>query len=84
MPPNFENLENMKEEFLKHLKWFEEEFDINFQGKTHEYSEEDRRLAKTLIARMSEIINDYKDERLLFYLVKALHKIERKYSFLLH
>ena len=66
-------------EFKQKLLWFEEEFDLIFRNKTHHYTNEDIKLANQLLDRLSETINEYRDEKLLYPLVSALNNIERKH-----
>jgi hypothetical protein len=76
---NFDDYKEIKKEFKYRLRWFEEEFDLIFQGKTHNYSKEDAKLANKLLDKLSETINEYKDEKLLYHLVSTLNNIERKH-----
>ncbi|MFW9938551.1 MAG: hypothetical protein ACFFA8_02145 [Promethearchaeota archaeon] len=76
---NFDDYKEIKKEFKHKLRWFEEEFDLIFQGKTHNYSREDTKLANKLLDKLSETINEYKDEKLLYHLVSTLNNIERKH-----
>ena len=66
-------------EFKQKLRWFEEEFDLIFRNKTHHYTNEDIKLANQLLDRLSETINQYRDEKLLYPLVSTLNNIERKH-----
>lgn len=66
-------------EFKQKLRWFEEEFDLIFRNKTHHYNKDDFKLANLLLDRLSETINEYRDEKLLYPLVSALNNIERKH-----
>ena len=66
-------------EFKKKLRWFEEEFDLIFRNKTHHYTNEDIKLANQLLDRLSETINEYRNEKLLYPLVSTLNNIERKH-----
>ena len=68
-----------KQEFQEHLKWFEKEFDEIFHDKSNDYSEVDKKLANTLLNKLSESINDCKDENLLYDLVSTLNSIEKKH-----
>ena len=68
-----------EEEFKEHLKWFEREFDEIFQPKSKKYTETDKKLANTLLNKLSESINDCKDENLLYNLVSTLNSIEKKH-----
>ncbi len=66
-------------EFKQKLRWFEEELDLIFKNKTHHYTKDDIKLANQILDRLSETINEYRDEKLLFPLVSALNNIERRY-----
>ena len=68
-----------KEEFIEHLKWFETEFDEIFHSRSRKYTETDKKLANTLLNKLSESINDCKDENLLYDLVSTLNSIEKKH-----
>ena len=81
---NFEDYRELKSEFKKNMHWFEEEFDSIFQSKRHNYSRDDIILANQLLDNLSETINQYKDERLLYHLVSTLNNIERKYPEFFH
>ena len=76
--------ENELEEiaYKRKLLWFEEEFRMNFDSK-FEYNEEDKKLANNLLDRMSETLNQYKYEPLLYVLVETMNKLRKKYSKLL-
>ena len=69
----------IKREFKQKLYWFEEEFDLIFRNKTHHYTDEDIKLANQLLDKLSETINEYRDEKLLYPLVSTLNSIERKH-----
>jgi len=75
---NIDNSE-IKREFKQKLYWFEEEFDLIFKNKTHHYTDEDIKLANHLLDKLSETINEYRDEKLLYPLVSTLNNIERKH-----
>jgi len=74
---NSENLQ--KEEFQQHLYWFETEFDEIFQNKSEELTEFERKLANSLLNKLSESINQCQDEKLLYDLVSTLNNIEKKH-----
>jgi hypothetical protein len=74
---NSENLQ--KEEFQQHLYWFETEFDEIFQSKSEKLTEFERKLANSLLNKLSESINQCQDEKLLYDLVSTLNNIEKKH-----
>lgn len=76
---NFEDFNSIKYEFIKELKWFEDEFDVILGSKTENISELDVELAFAILDHLSETINKYRDKRLIFELVTSLNNIERKY-----
>ena len=76
---NFDDQSYIKSEFKEKLRWFEQEFDLIFKNKTYNYSEEDICLANEILDRLSETINEYKNEKLLYYLVNTLNSIEQKH-----
>ena len=61
-----------KKEFTEKLRWFEDEFDIIF-------NRDDIKLANHLLEKMSETINEYRNEQYLFTLTSTLHNIEKKH-----
>lgn len=69
----------IKKEFKQKLSWFEEEFDMIFKNKTHNYTKNDLKLANEILDKLSETINEYRNEKLLFDLVSTLNNIERKH-----
>ena len=73
------NNDDLKIEFKQKLRWFEEEFELIFKNKTHNYTEDDIKLANQLLDRLSETINEYRNEKLLYSLVSTLNRIERKH-----
>lgn len=75
---NIDRIE-LKKEFKQKLHWFEEEFDLIFKNKTHHYTDDDIKLANLLLDKLSETINQYRDEKLLYPLVSTLNNIERKH-----
>jgi len=75
----FNNEELLKREFQRKLNWFEEEFDLIFKNKTHHYTKEDIKLANKILDKLSETINQYRNEKLLYSLVKTLNNIEKKH-----
>lgn len=79
MSLEFNNEESLKREFQRKLNWFEEEFDLIFKNKTHHYTQEDIKLANKILDKLSETINQYKNEKLLYSLVKTLNNIEKKH-----
>ena len=76
---NFDDYKNIKREFKQKLRWFEEEFELIFKNKSHNYSKEDIKLANEILDRLSETINEYRDEKLLYHLVSTLNNIERNH-----
>jgi hypothetical protein len=76
---NFEDQSYIKSEFKQKLRWFEEEFDLIFKNKTYNYTKDDIHLANEILDRLSETINEYRNEKLLFHLVSTLNNIERKH-----
>ena len=76
---NIDNEKNIKGKFYQKLRWFEEEFDLIFGNKTHNYTAKQIKLANILLDKLSETINEYRDEKLLYPLVKFLTKIEKKH-----
>jgi len=66
-------------EFKQKLKWFEEEFDLIFKNKMRNYTREEKKLAYSLLNKLSETINEYPDETLISPLVSTLNAIEKKY-----
>ena len=74
---NSENLQ--KKEFQQHLYWFETEFDEIFQNKSETLTEFERKLANSLLNKLSESINQCQDEKLLYDLVSTLNNIEKKH-----
>ena len=67
-----------KREFTEKLRWFEDEFDIIF-NKTQDVNRDDIKLANHLLEKMSETINEYRNEQYLFTLTSTLHNIEKKH-----
>jgi len=76
---NFDDQSYIKSEFKQKLRWFEEEFDLIFKNKTYNYTKDDFHLANEILDRLSETINEYRNEKLLFHLVSTLNNIERKH-----
>ncbi len=76
---NFDDFSYIKSEFKQKLRWFEEEFDLIFKNKTYNYTKDEIQLANEILDHLSETINEYRDERLLFHLVNSLNSIERKH-----
>ncbi len=71
--------DTIKYEFKANLKWFEEEFDELFFPKVYHLSSMDIKLANEILDFISQMINEYRDEELLFELVVTLNNIERKH-----
>ncbi|MFX1257950.1 MAG: hypothetical protein ACFFAN_08830 [Promethearchaeota archaeon] len=69
----------LRTEFKQKLRWFEEEFDLIFKNKTHNYTKDDIKLANQLLDKLSESINEYRNEKLLYPLVSTLNNIEKKH-----
>jgi len=76
---NFNIEKVQKEEFKHQLEWFEREFDEIFQNNSIELTEFEKDLANSLLNKLSESINQCKDEKLLFNLVSTLNNIEKKH-----
>jgi hypothetical protein len=75
----FDDQNLIKKEFTQKLIWFEEEFDMIFKNKTHNYTKNDLTLANEILDKLSETINEYRNEKLLFDLVSTLNNIEKKH-----
>lgn len=74
------NIEKVQtEEFQRQLKWFEREFDEIFQNNSVKLTEFEKDLANSLLNKLSESINQCKDENLLYNLVSTLNNIEKKH-----
>ena len=74
------NIEKVQtEEFQRQLKWFEKEFDEIFQNNSVRLTEFEKNLANSLLNKLSESINQCKDEKLLYNLVSTLNNIEKKH-----
>jgi len=74
------NIEKVQtEEFQRQLKWFEKEFDEIFQNNSVKLTEFEKDLANSLLNKLSESINQCKDENLLYNLVSTLNNIEKKH-----
>lgn len=73
------NYNEIREEFKEKLRWFEEEFDLVFRKKTHNYTREEIRLAYNLINKLTDTIHEYHDTSLISPLVSTLKAIERKH-----
>jgi len=69
----------IKHEFTQKLKWFEDEFDELFASKVHNITEKDIELVHEILDQLSETINEYRDEDLLYELVSTLNNIERNH-----
>ena len=68
----------IKREFKQKLYWFEEEFDLLFNGKSI-FTEQEKSLANNILNILSETINTYPNEKLLTELVYTLNNIEKKH-----
>jgi len=79
MSLNFDDYKSLKREFKQRLHWFEEEFDLIFENKSSNYNEDDVKLANQLLDKLSETLNEYKDEKLLYHLVSTLNSIEKRH-----
>ena len=79
MDLNFDDFKFIKNEFKEKLRWFEEEFDALLGTKTHSLTKQDIKLANEILDRLSNTINEYRDEKLLFELVTTLNNIEKKH-----
>ena len=74
------NVEKVQTEEFKHqLQWFESEFDEIFQNNSVKLTEYEKDLANALLNKLSESINQCKDENLLYDLVSTLNSIEKKH-----
>lgn len=69
----------IKQEFKANLKWFEEEFDELFSSKVNHFSPMDFKLTNEILDIFSQLINEYRDEELLFELVETLNRIEKNH-----
>jgi len=76
---DIDNKKTLRLEFKRELRWFEEEFDSIFSYKTHNFTKQDVKIANQLLDKLSESINKYKDEKLLYDLVSTINNIEKKY-----
>ena len=76
---DIDSKKTLRLEFKRELRWFEEEFDSIFSNKTHNFTKQDVKIANQLLDKLSESINKYKDERLLYELVSTINNIEKKY-----
>jgi len=73
------NIEKIQtEEFQHQLEWFEREFDEIFQNNSVKLTDFEKDLANSLLNKLSESINQCKDEKLLYNLVSTLNNIEKK------
>ncbi len=74
------NVERVQiEEFKHQLQWFENEFDEIFQNNSVKLTKYEKRLANAMLNKLSESINQCKDEKLLYDLVSTLNSIEKKH-----
>jgi hypothetical protein len=74
------NVEKVQtEEFQHQLEWFEREFDEIFQNNSVKLTDFEKDLANSLLNKLSESINQCKDEKLLYNLVSTLNNIEKKH-----
>jgi len=74
------NIEKVQtEEFQRQLEWFEKEFDEIFQNDSVKLTKFEKNLANSLLNKLSESINQCKDEKLLYNLVSTLNNIEKKH-----
>jgi hypothetical protein len=74
------NIEKVQtEEFQHQLEWFEREFDEIFQNSSVKLTDFEKDLANSLLNKLSESINQCKDEKLLYNLVSTLNNIEKKH-----
>jgi hypothetical protein len=74
------NIEKVQtEEFQHQLEWFEREFDEIFQNNSVKLTDFEKDLANSLLNKLSESINQCKDEKLLYNLVSTLNNIEKKH-----
>ena len=80
---NFDISHLMRDEFLKNLEWFEQEFHALFGSKTNGFTKEDIKVANEILDQLSILINQNRNKRLIFDLVSTLDKIELNYPELL-
>jgi len=74
------NIEKVQiEEYKLQLQWFENEFDEIFQNNSGKLTEYEKDLANAMLNKLSESINQCKDEKLLYDLVSTLNSIEKKH-----
>lgn len=74
------NIEKLQiEEYKLQLQWFENEFDEIFQNNSVKLTEYEKDLANAMLNKLSESINQCKDEKLLYDLVSTLNSIEKKH-----
>ncbi len=66
-------------DFIKKLKWYEDEFDQLFGSKTHCFSTGKIKLVNEILDQLSEMINEYRDEVFLFKVVSTLNNIEENH-----
>jgi hypothetical protein len=69
----------IKYEFKANLEWFEEEFDELFLPIASFLSPSEIKLANEILDILSQVINQNRDEELLYELVTTLNKIEKKH-----
>ena len=69
-------------EFKHTLKWFEEEFEILFGSIDQHPNKEEFMRANEILDQFSKMVNEYRDEDLLFELVNSLNIIEKKFPLL--
>ena len=79
MIQNLAEYDTIKYGFKANLKWFEEEFDELFLPKAYHFSSMDIKLANELLDLLSQMINEYRDEEILFELVETLNRIEKNH-----
>ncbi len=83
MPDYREDEEFIEMDFERKMEWFKEEFKTSFgePNQFTQYAEEDRDLYRRLLNKMSETMNQYTHEPLLYQLVATLNEIKNLYDY---
>ena len=79
---NDDKISIQRQEFREKMQWFEDEFEHLFRNKTHLATAEDKNIADSLLDKLSEVINQYKDKedkKILLILNDTFDRIEKKY-----
>jgi len=66
-------------EFEQKMLWYEEEFDLIFNNNSLYDNEQNKKLANQLLGKLSETINEYRDQKVFHLLVHTLNNIERNH-----